>query len=174
MKKVKANRHPAVRAEKPVPCPVLPIAVRVGELWDAGTMAEERGGSTDAASDQIYRLRLAVEELASFERARSPAGALFQLSLVLDAAIFLFDTAMPDGDKSADPTWQKLLRLLDSVALVLRDACTAEEYHLVEDVVKMYMLIDGRDLDPPFKWREDIPELAKEYRSNRPAQPAEA
>lgn len=68
-----------------MPCPVLPIAVRVGDLWDAHAMAQERSKEPDA-SEKIDELRLVVEETASFERARSMAGALFQVALAEDAA----------------------------------------------------------------------------------------
>jgi hypothetical protein len=61
--------------------------------------------------------------------------------------------------------FERLDRLLDSVALVLRDACTAEEYRVVKDVVNLYITLHGEESDPPFKWLEEIPELAKAYRS---------
>lgn len=161
MEKAKASSNVAH-----LDCPVLPIAVRVGELWDAHAGATEHENCSEATAEQIYRLRAAVEELASFERARSPAGALFQVGLALDAAVSVFDR-VPEGDKFKDPTWQKLIRLLDSVALVLRDACMVEEYQVVKDVVKIYMSIEGQEVDHPFKWREEIPDLAKEYRSTK-------
>jgi hypothetical protein len=44
MKNAKANRRVAARAGQPLPCPVLPIALRVGELWNAHAGAEEREG----------------------------------------------------------------------------------------------------------------------------------
>lgn len=146
------------------------IALCVGELWDAHAGAEEREGSDGdpTASAQINRFRAAVEETASFERALSPAGALFQLALAQQAAVDLF-ARIPDGDKFTDPTFHKLLRLLDSAALVLRDACAIEDYQAVKNVVGVYIGIDGPDLAPPFQWREDIPELAKEYRRSRDA-----
>jgi hypothetical protein len=127
--KAKPNRCVAARAPNNVPCPVLPIALRVGELRDAHAGAEEREGknSNSATADQIDRFRAAVEETASFERACSPAGALFQVGLAQQAAIDLFNM-IPDGDKFTDPTYQKLLRLLDPVALVLRDGCAAQDY----------------------------------------------
>jgi hypothetical protein len=71
------------------------------------------------------------------------------------------------GINQPDPTYQNLLRLLDSAALVLRDACAAEDYQAVKDVVGVYIGIDGPDFDPPFRWREDIQELAEEYRRSK-------
>jgi hypothetical protein len=53
----------------------------------------------------------------------------------------------------------------DSAALVLRDACAAEDYQAVKDVVGVYIGIGGPDFAPPFQWREDITELAREYRA---------
>jgi hypothetical protein len=167
MKKVKANRRHAAKAEKPVPCPVLPIAVRVGELWDAHAMAQEREhayGKEPDASEKIDELRLVVEETASFERARSMAGALFQVALAEDAARALFEK-VPAGNKDNVRMFERLDRLLDSVALVLRDACTAEEYRVVKNVVNLYVPLHGEESDPPFKWLEEIPELPKAYRS---------
>lgn len=171
MKKRKPNSPAAAGA----PCPVLLIALCVGELWDAHAGAEEREGSDgdSTAADQINRFRAAVEETASFERALSPAGALFQLGLAQQAAVDLF-ARIPDGDKFTDPTYQKLLRLLDSAALVLRDACAAEDYQAVKDVVGIYIGIEGPDFAPPFQWREDIPELAKEYRRSKETSTAAA
>jgi hypothetical protein len=75
----------------------------------------------------------------------------------------------PDGDKFTDPTYQKLLRLLDSAALVLRDACAAADFRAVKDVVGVYIGIDWPDFDPPFQWREDIPNLAEEYGRSKEA-----
>jgi hypothetical protein len=129
----------------------------------------ERGNNSDStAADQIGRFRAAVEETASFERARSPAGALFQIALAQQAAGDLA-SRIPDGDKFTDPTYQKLLRLLDSAALVLRDACAAADFRAVKDVVGVYIGIDWPDFDPPFQWRENIRQLAKEYRRSKEA-----
>ena len=50
-------------------------------------------------------------------------------------------------------------------ALVLRDACTPEEYQVVKDVVKVYVWLDGEEFDPPLRWLEEIPVLARGYRS---------
>jgi hypothetical protein len=162
MKKAKA-------AAAGAPCPVLLIALCVGELWDAHAGAEEREGrdGDSTAADQINRFRAAVEETASFERALSPAGALFQLALAQQTAVDLF-ARIPDGDKFTDPAYHKLLRLLDSAALVLRDVCAIEDYQAVKDVVGVYIGIDWSDFAPPCQWREDIVELADEYRHNHP------
>jgi hypothetical protein len=84
MKKAKPNKRVAapVRHAK---CPVLPIIFRVGEFLDVHTMAEEReaesGQDPAVTSGQIEKLRIAVEEMASFERARSASGVLFQVAL---------------------------------------------------------------------------------------------
>jgi hypothetical protein len=81
----------------------------------------------------------------------------------------IWASRIPDGDKFTDPTYQKLLRLLDSAALVLRDACAAADYRAVKDVVGVYIGIDWPDFDPPFQWRENIRQLAKEYRRSKEA-----
>jgi hypothetical protein len=59
------------------------------------------------------------------------------------------------------------LRLLDSAAPVLRDACAVEDYRAVKEAVGVYIGIDWPDFDPPFRWREDIQELAEEYRRSK-------
>jgi hypothetical protein len=146
----------------------------VGELWDAHAGAEvrERKSKSDKeTSETIYKLRVAIEETASFERARSPAGALFQVALAEDAAKALHEK-FPEGDKAADRMFERLERLLDSVALVLRDACTVEEYSAVKDVVGIYISIDESYKNRSFQWRDEIPEFAKEYRRSKEAKPA--
>jgi hypothetical protein len=170
MKRAKPTKRGAARVQQPVPCPVLPIAVRIGELWDAHSMAQEREHGTGApeASEKIELLRMVVEETASLERARSIAGALFQVALAGDVSRALLEK-VPAGKEDDVRMFMRLDRLLDSVALVLRDACTAEDYQVVKNVVKLYMPIYGEEFDPPFKWLEEIPELAKAYRSTKAA-----
>jgi hypothetical protein len=156
-------------------CPVLPIALRVGELWDAYDAAEERGHgkSGPETCEQIYKLRAAVEETASFERARSLAGALFQVALARDAANHLYELVPPEK-RAAEKTFEKLIRLLDSVSLLLRDESTPEEYQAVKDVVGVYLSIDQDYQNLPFQWLDEIPELAKEYRRSNEASTAAA
>jgi hypothetical protein len=66
-----ASKH----TTKPTACPVLPLALRVGGLWDAHAAAQEKERvdtkDDEDISEQIEELRIAVEETASFERARS-------------------------------------------------------------------------------------------------------
>jgi hypothetical protein len=166
MKKAKSNRGAQV-------CPVLPIALRIGELWDAHAGAEERefNQSPADASEQIGLLRIAVEETASFERARSVAGALFQVGLAEDTAVHLREL-VPSEEKTVKKTFDKLIRLLDSVALLLRDECPAEDYQAVKDVLAVYLAIDRPEFNALFQWRDDIPELAEEYRRSKKAAPA--
>src|SRR5258708_3598647 len=172
MKKPIANRRPAARHQQPASCPVLPIAVRVGQLWDAHAMAEEREGGLSDTPKQIDLLRMATEEMASFERARSVAGALFQVGLAEDAAVHLRDLDLSE-ERTVRKTFDKLIRLLDSVSLLLREECPPEDYETVKDVIGAYLTIGREGFDPPFQWREDIPELAREYRA-KPAEKAEA
>jgi hypothetical protein len=116
MKKAKPNKRVAAPVKHHAKCPVLPIALRVGELWDAHAGAEEREyGKSDAdISEQIYKMRTVVEETASFERARSLSGALFQVALAHDAANHLYEL-VPSEKLAIESTFDKLIRLLDSV-----------------------------------------------------------
>jgi hypothetical protein len=48
MKRAKPNRRAATPIEQREKCPVLPIALRVGELWDAYIRAQENHLRRDA------------------------------------------------------------------------------------------------------------------------------
>ena len=62
----KANKLNTTPTEN-LTCPVLPIARRVTELWDAVTKAQESDAAdNDTISDQIDDLRIAMAETASF------------------------------------------------------------------------------------------------------------
>jgi hypothetical protein len=170
MKSKKPNRRVAARAPQKTKCPVLPIALRVGELWAAHEAAEvrehaEKGDS--AMSEQIEMLRMAVEDSASFERARSLAGALFQVGLAEEAATHLYEL-VPSEKPVIKNTFDKLIRLLDSVALLLRDECPAQDYKAVKDVAETYLNSRNNSL----QWLDEIPELAKECRRSRKASAA--
>jgi hypothetical protein len=100
--------------------------LRVGELLAAQDGAEvreyeKRKSDPDVEwniSDQIYKLCAVVEETASFERACSLAGALFQVGLARAAAVTLFDNIpenIPSENKDVAKTFDKLIRLLESV-----------------------------------------------------------
>lgn len=169
MKKAKPYQRAAAIARQPLPCPVVPIAVRIGELWDANAMAEER--DTDGiskAAEQINLLRIAVEEMASFERARSIAGALFQVGLAADTAVHLREL-VPSEERTVRKTFDKLIRLLDSVSLLLRDECPPKDYQKLKSALWAYLTIGREGFDAPFQWREDIPALVKEFRSKNVA-----
>jgi hypothetical protein len=141
-------------------CPVLPIALRVGELWDAGAGAEERESETsnNDAADRIYRMRVAVEETVSFVQARSLAGALFQIALAHDAARDLYENS-PSEDRFCEQTYKKLNRLLDSVARVLREKSLTDDYLPMKDLIAIY-IADDTDRH----WSDEIPTLAEEWR----------
>jgi hypothetical protein len=70
----------------------------VGELWDTHAGAEMREYDKKDAevseyeiSEQIIKMRAVVEETASFQRARSLAGALFQVALAHAATVHLYE-----------------------------------------------------------------------------------
>jgi hypothetical protein len=137
-------------------CPVLPIALRVGELWDAHAGAEER--DHDKVAEQISEMRCAAEKAASFKQARSLPGALFQVALALEEANVL-DAMLPSEDQGG-PSYLKLCRLLDLVAITLRDAMGAD-YEAVKNVVAVYMHIDKGSM----QWLDEIPAMAREWRA---------
>ena len=173
MKKTKPNNRAAAPAERPTKCPVLPIALRVGELWDAHAGAEERefGKGASGVSEQIELLRMSVEETASFERARSVGGALFQVALAKEMATHLRE-CVPSEEITVKEKFDRLIRLLCSAALLLRDECPAQDYRSLKRVIEAYLLMDRPDFNAPFQWREDIPDLAKEYRRSEKASTA--
>jgi hypothetical protein len=143
-------------SRSPTRCPVLPIGLRVGELWDAHAGAEERG--REAVAKQIIEMRSAAEEAASFMQARSLAGALFQVALALQEANVL-DAMVPSEDQGG-PSYMKLRRLLDLVAIALRDAMGAD-YEAVKNVVAVYTHIDEGSI----RWLDEIPLMAQEWRA---------
>jgi hypothetical protein len=107
----------------PVECPVLLIALRVSELWDAHSGAEAREcderKADEKIAEQIAQMRYAFEKTASFAQARSLGGAVFQIALALDAARDLYDP-IPSDEKDSEAI-NKIERLLDSVATTLGD-----------------------------------------------------
>jgi hypothetical protein len=172
MKKAK----PTARHAKPVKCPVLPIALRLSELWDAHCMAQELEAEHKQdmlTAEQIEKLRLAMEGMASFERARSTSGALFQAAMASYALGLLYDQFGDKTNYRTDEMFNQIRRLLDSVALLLRDKTTREEFQPIERVMQMYLDVDGVIMVRPFKWLDDIPQLAKEFRSNKTANTVE-
>ena len=95
---------------------MLPIARRVTELWDAVTKAQESDAAdNDVVSDQIDDLRIAVAETASFVRARSLAGALFQIALASETTERLY-RELPEEKQLFNRTYLKLHRPLNLAA----------------------------------------------------------
>src|ERR1700738_1244888 len=122
MKKAKPNRRRRRSVKQDVKCHILPIALRVGELWDAHAAAKER--DHDKVAEQISEMRSGAEESASFMQARSLPGALFQVALALEEANVL-DAMVPSEDQGGT-SYLRLCSLLDLVATTLRDAMGAD------------------------------------------------
>jgi hypothetical protein len=147
-------------------CPVLPLALCVGELWDAHATAQEResdgkkkGEPVEEVSNQIDDLRIVLEDVTSFKRARSLAGALFQVALALDISKAIHQeipSVNPAEDRLNEKDYQKQIRLLESVALALRDALGLD-YESVREVVSTYLNIDEGNEDRALRWIEEIP-----------------
>jgi hypothetical protein len=146
-------------------CPVLPVARRIGELWDAHSMAEDRKAEVGThGAEQIDKLRIATEEMVSFERARSTSGALFQVAVASYAVRLLYENLLPpEKNRYTENIFDQVERLLESVALLLREKRTPEEFQQIESVINMYLDVDG-SLLRPLQWLDDIQDLAKEYR----------
>jgi hypothetical protein len=108
-------------------------------------MSEEREGGSGLsdASKQINLLRMASEEMASFERARSVAGALFQVGLAEDTAVHLRDLDLSE-ERTVRKLFDKLISPLDSVSLLLRDECPAEDYETARTYRRWQKLIDQK------------------------------
>ena len=137
-------------------CPVLPIARRVTELWDAVTKAQESDAAdNDVVSDQIDDLRIAVAETASFVRARSLAGALFQIALASETTERLY-RELPEEKQLFNRTYLKLHRPLNLAALELRDELAPDEYAPISEVVEAYI----GDLGPAMPWLDALADAA--------------
>jgi hypothetical protein len=63
----------------------------------------------------------------------------------------------------------RVIRLLESVALLLREKTAPAEFLPVQSVIRVYLDVDGDVLVRPFKWLDDIPRLAAEYRDDKTA-----
>jgi hypothetical protein len=165
----KPNKRGAAPAKQPTKCPVLPIALRTNELWDAHSMAQELEAENkqDEVSEDIEKLRIAMEGMASFERAKSMSGALFQIVLARDAARLLYENVPAAAEKGRyiENIYDQIMRLLESVALLLREKTAPEEFLPLQNVVRLYLDVDGDNMVRPFKWLDDIPGLAKDYRN---------
>ena len=118
-------------------------------------------------SEQINELRIAAEQMASFERAASLAGALFQIALANDTANRLYEE-IPSNEPEVETTYRKLGRPLDSVALMLRDTL-GPDFEAVKNVVETYNQVDETCENRTLRWLEEIPALAKEYRRSTEA-----
>jgi hypothetical protein len=130
-------------------CPVLPLALRVGELWDAYAAAQERefeSGGDSIVSDQVDAMRIRAQEIAGASRARSLAGVLFQVALAADAAARLRDEGHGWGghNERVDVVHRELEGILNSVASALRDKL-GPDYEPVRSVVSTYLNIDEGD-----------------------------
>jgi len=146
-----------------IPCPVLPIAERVGQLRKVLDVAEGE------ISGQIVELTFALETLASFEQARSLGGAMFQAALAIDTA-----RTMAEKINSPYPALLcQVERLLESAITVLRSSMEPEEYAAVQRAVDAHSSIE-RPMHHPLGWLEEIPALAargREVTSFRRARP---
>jgi hypothetical protein len=148
----KANRVSIIPNPQAETCPVLPIALRVGHLWDAVTKAQESDAAdNDTVSDQIDDLRIAVAETASFTRSRSLGGALFQIALASEAAERLH-RQLPEERQLYNRTYLKLNRLLNLAAATLRDELETEEYAPIRGVVEAYI----GDFGPSMPWLDEL------------------
>jgi hypothetical protein len=148
----KADRVSTIPNPQAETCPVLPIARRVGELWDAVTAAQETDAAdNDTVSDQIDDLRIAVAETASFTRARSLAGALFQVALASETAERLY-RQLPEERQPYNRVYLKLNRLLNLAAATLRDELETEDYAPIRGVVEAYI----GDLGPAMPWLDEL------------------
>jgi hypothetical protein len=149
-------------------CPVAALALRVGTLWLADAQAQknefgkDRDELSDSISEPINELRIATEQMASFERARSLAGALFQLALVHETANRLYEEFTGE-DHLVNSTFRKLNRLLESAAMVLRDEMGAS-YEPFQEVISTYINLDESSKHRILRSIEKIPEMADEYR----------
>jgi hypothetical protein len=133
-------------------CPVIPIALRVGELWDATSAAQESDANdNDTVSDQIDDLRIAVAETASFTRARSLGGALFQIALASETAERLY-RQLPEEKQLFNRTYLKLARLLNLAAAALCDELETEDYTPIRGVVEAYI----GNLGPTMLWLDEL------------------
>jgi hypothetical protein len=140
--------------DETIACPVIPIARRVGQLWDAVTAAQETDvADNDTVSDQIDDLRLAVAETASFVRARSLGGALFQVALASETAERLY-RQLPEEKQLFNRTYLKLARLLNLAAAALCDELETEDYTPIRGVVEAYI----GDLLHAMPWLDEIGE----------------
>jgi hypothetical protein len=120
-------------------CPVQTIALRVGQLWAASAEEQERdAGENELIGDQLDDLRQAVAETASFLRARSLGGALFQVALASETAERLFQE-LPEEERLFNRTHLKLNRLLILIAAQLRDEMGPDAFAKIKDIIEMYL-----------------------------------
>jgi hypothetical protein len=136
------NVHSITPYSETIACPVLPIALRVGQLWVATTEAQERDAAeNETVGDQIDDLQIARSEMASFVRARSLGGALFQVALASEAAERLYGQ-LPAEAQLYNRVYLKLKRLLILIAAELRDESGPDDFALIRDIISAYIDLD--------------------------------
>ncbi len=102
--------------------------------------------------------------------ARGPCPARYsRFALARYFANHLFEQFGDTKDHHIMETRDNLMRLLESVALVLREKAAPEEFMPLRGVIACYLDVDGDYMARPFKWLDDIPRLAKEYRDDKTA-----
>ncbi len=139
-------------------CPVEKLAIEIGELFDAFTGAELEGNKPVARA--IEEHRQALEELASFQRARSLGGALFQLVLAQHEIEGIFSLLTAEKQKDHADLDEKCERLLTSAATVIRLAL-GSDFAPLQNIMRVYGVTPDA---PPIPWLDDIPQLAEEGR----------
>jgi hypothetical protein len=150
-------RHPRAQLKPATSCPVEKLAIEVGELWDAfnGAQAEDKW-----IARQIEDNRRALEELTSFQRARSLAGAMFQIVLAQHEVGDMFSHLTEEEQKNHQDLDDRIERLLDSAVAAIRDVL-GDDFAPLENVMRVYGCV--RD-EPPIPWLDDVPQLAEEGR----------
>lgn len=141
------------KAPRTVVCPVEKLAIEVGELWDAfnGAQAE---GDDDEVERQLQEQRAALEEVASFRRAKSLGGAVFQLMLLKGEVADIFSHLSKEQQEENRHTRDMTERLLESAVAAICDVM-GEDFQPLESVARVYI---GDTV--PIPWLDSIPELA--------------
>lgn len=106
-------------------CPVAPIARQVEALWQEHDRRQEAAKDNQCVCNWLSDATDSLTNLATFSRAKSTEGALFQVRLAFDVLTDIRSHVLTPQE--IDERLEKIARLLYSIGSVLGSGVTPEQ-----------------------------------------------